>query len=114
MSKDSAYLRDILDSARAVRSYLAGVSREQFEANSEKQDAVIRRYAVMGEAARHVSPAALKALADLPWRQITGMRNILIHNYEDVDEATLWDTAQQDLPALILRLEGHLAQEPPP
>ena len=114
MSKDNAYLRDILDSARAIRSYLAGVSREQFEANMEKQDAVIRRYAVMGEAARHLSPAALKTLADLPWRQITGMRNILIHDYDDVDEATLWDTAQQDLPALILRLEAHLAQEPPP
>jgi uncharacterized protein with HEPN domain len=114
MSKDNAYLRDILDSARAIRSYLAGVSREQFEANSEKQDAVIRRYAVMGEAARHLSPAALKTLAELPWRQITGMRNILIHDYDDVDEATLWDTAQQDLPALILRLEAHLAQEPPP
>ena len=42
------------------------------------------------------------------------MRNILIHDYDDVDEATLWDTAQQDLPALILRLEAHLAQEPPP
>ncbi|MGH7968278.1 MAG: HepT-like ribonuclease domain-containing protein [Limisphaerales bacterium] len=103
-----------MDSARAIRSYLAGVSREQFEANSEKQDAVIRRYAVMGEAARHLSPAILKALGDLPWRQITGMRNILVHDYDDVDEATLWDTAQNDLPALILRLEAHLAQEPPP
>jgi uncharacterized protein with HEPN domain len=114
MSKDNAYLRDILDSARAIRSYLADVSREQFEANSEKQDAVIRRYAVMGEAARRLSPAALKTLADLPWRQITGMRNILIHGYDEVDEAALWDTAQQDLPALILRLEAYLAQEPPP
>jgi uncharacterized protein with HEPN domain len=89
MSKDNAYLRDILDSAHAIRSYLAGLSREQFEANSEKQDAVIRRYAVMGEAARHLSPTALNTLADLPWRQITGMRNILIHDYDDVDEATL-------------------------
>jgi uncharacterized protein with HEPN domain len=76
MSKDNAYLRDILDSARAIRSYLAGVSREQFEANSEKQDAVIRRYAVMGEAARHLSPPALKTLADLPWRQITGIKRL--------------------------------------
>jgi len=50
----------------------------------------------MGEAARHLSPVALKTLADLPWRQITGMRDILIHDYDDVDDATLWDTAQHD------------------
>jgi len=114
MSKDSAYLRDILDSARAIRNYLAGVSREQFEANLEKQDAVIRRYAIMGEAARRLSPSAVKALADLPWKQIMGMRNILIHDYDEVDEATLWDTAQNDLPGLIARLEAHLSRQPPP
>jgi uncharacterized protein with HEPN domain len=114
MSKDNAYLRDILDSARAIRGYLAGISQEQFEANLEKQDAVIRRYGIMGEAARRLSPAALKALADLPWKQITGMRNILIHDYDEVDETTLWHTAQNDLPALIVRLEMHLAQQPPP
>ncbi|MGA2663279.1 MAG: DUF86 domain-containing protein [Verrucomicrobiota bacterium] len=114
MSKDNAYLRDILDSARAIRGYLAGVSQEQFEANLEKQDAVIRRYAIMGEAARRLSPAALKALADLPWKQIRGMRNILIHDYDEVDETTLWHTAQSDLPALIIRLEMHLGQQPPP
>jgi uncharacterized protein with HEPN domain len=114
MSKDNAYLRDILDSAKAIRSYLAGLSREQFESNLEKQDAVIRRYALIGEAARRLSPAALKDLPDLPWRQITGMRNILIHDYDEVDETTLWDTAQNDLPGLILRLEAHLAQYPAP
>jgi uncharacterized protein with HEPN domain len=114
MSRDNAYLRDMLDSARAIRTYLTGVSREQFEADSEKQDAVIRRYAVIGEAARRLSAAGLQSLPDLPWRQITGMRNILIHDYDDVDAATLWDTAQADLPGLILRLETHLAQEPPP
>jgi uncharacterized protein with HEPN domain len=114
MSKDNAYLRDILDSARAICCYPAGVSQEQFEANLEKQDAVIRRYAIMGEAARRLSPAALKTLADLPWKQIRGMRNVLIHDYDEVDEATLWHTAQNDLPALIVRLEMHLAQQPPP
>ena len=43
-----------------------------------------------------------------------GMRNILIHDYDEVDETTLWDTAQNDLPALIVCLEAHLAQQPPP
>ncbi len=112
MLKDNAYLRDILDSARAIRSYLAGVTQAQFEQNQEKQDAVIRRYGVIGEAARRLSPAALKALPDIPWRHITGMRNILIHDYDDVDESTLWDTAQEDLPKLISQLEAYLTTQP--
>ena len=114
MSRDNAYLRDVLDSARAIQSYLLGLNRDLFEASQEKQDAVIRRYEIMGEAARHLSPEARVALPEIPWRLITGMRNILIHDYDDVDAGTLWDTAQADLPALILRLDSHLAQQPPP
>ena len=114
MSRDNAYLRDILDSARAIGRYLENVTRDQFEANAEKQDAVIRRFEIMGEAARHLSPASQQTLPDIPWRKITGMRNILIHDYDDVDEATLWDTAQNDLVDLIARLDAYLAQQPPP
>ncbi len=114
MSRDNAYLRDVLDSARAIGRYLEGVSRDQFEANSEKQDAFIRRFEIIGEAARHLSPEARQALSELPWRLVTGMRNILIHDYDDVDAGTLWDTAQADLPSLAARLEAYLSQHPPP
>ncbi len=114
MSRDNAYLRDILDSARAIQEYLQGVTREQFDTNEEKQDAVIRRFAIIGEAARRLSPQAQQALPDVPWRKVTGMRNILIHDYDDVDVLTLWDTAHDDLPALAARLDAYLAQQPPP
>ena len=114
MSRDNAYLRDVLDSARAIRGYLQGLERGQFEASQEKQDAVIRRFEIMGEAARHLSPEAKAALPQIPWRLITGMRNILIHDYDDVDAGTLWETAQSDLPALIQQLDSYLAKQPPP
>ena len=114
MSRDNAYLRDILNAARSIQGYLHGLERGFFEASQEKQDAVIRRFEVMGEAARHLSPEARSALPEIPWRLITGMRNILIHDYDDVDAATLWDTAQADLPALVQRLDSYLAQQPPP
>jgi uncharacterized protein with HEPN domain len=114
MPRDNAYLRDILDSARAIRQYLQGLTRAEFDTNEEKQDAVIRRYAIIGEAARRLSPQAQQALPEIPWRKVTGMRNILIHDYDDVDVGTLWDTAQDDLLKMITRLEAYLAQQPPP
>jgi uncharacterized protein with HEPN domain len=114
MSRDNAYLRDILDSARAIEQYLANVERDSFENNQEKQDAVIRRFEIMGEAARRLSPEARAALPGIPWRLVTGMRNILIHDYDDVDVMTLWETARHDLPRLVSRLDSYLAQQPPP
>lgn len=106
MSRDNAYLRDILNSARAIRTYLTGVQRQDLEQNAEKQDAVIRRFEIIGEAAHHLSPAARDALPEIPWRLVSGMRNILIHDYDDVDVQTLWDTSQHDLPTMITRLEA--------
>jgi uncharacterized protein with HEPN domain len=78
MSKDNAYLADILDSARIIRQHLAGMNREQFLADQRTQDAVVRRFEIIGEAARHLSPAALKALPDVPWNLMVGMRKLLI------------------------------------
>lgn len=115
MSRDNAYLRDILDSACVVRRYLDGLTREQFlmDSNLEKQDAVIRRFEIIGEAARHLSPEVQKTFPDIPWKLITGMRNILIHDYDDVNLNRVWQTAQEDLPSLIQKLEAYLAQHPP-
>lgn len=114
MSRDNAYLTDILNSARSIISYIQGMSQEQFEQNVEKQDAVIRRYAIIGEAAGRLSADTLKALPTLPWRQMTGMRNILVHDYDDVDDSTLWETARNDLPNLISEIEIYLSRQPRP
>lgn len=113
MSRDNAYLYDILDSAKMIQRYVAGLTQEQFQANSEKQDAVIRRFEIIGEAARHLSPEAQKQFPDIPWRLITGMRNILIHDYDDVDLGQVWRTIHGDLPGLISKLEAFLRNNPP-
>jgi uncharacterized protein with HEPN domain len=111
MSKDNAYLADILDSARIIQQHLAGMSREQFLADVRARDAVIRRFEIIGEAARHLSPAALKALPEVPWNLVVGMRNLLIHDYDDVDPKRVWTDSQNDLPPLIVRLEKHFAAQ---
>ena len=112
MSKDNAHLADILDSARIIQQHLVGMSRDQFLADLRTQDAVIRRFEIIGEAARHLSPAALKALPDVPWNLMVGMRNLLIHDYDDVDPKRVWTDSQEDLPPLIAKLASYLATQP--
>ena len=113
MSRDDTFLEDILNSARIIREYLSGVALESFLANTEKQDAVNRRFEIMGEATRHLSPSVRQALPEIPWTLMTGMRNILIHDYDEVDPKRVWETAQNDLPTLISRLEKYLADASP-
>ena len=77
MPRNNAYLEDILQSAKAIRRFLAGVSLEDFKTNEEKYEAVNRKFEIIGEAARRLSPEALKIFPEIPWKLITAMRNIL-------------------------------------
>lgn len=109
MSRDDAHLADLLDSARIIRRHLAGMTREQFLADLRTQDAVIRRFEIIGEAARRLSPATRAALPEIPWPLVVAMRNLLIHDYDDVEPERVWVDAQNDIPKLIARIENYLA-----
>jgi uncharacterized protein with HEPN domain len=85
MQRDAAYLRDILESARLAIAYAEGSDLEAFSRDTQLQDAVIRRMEVVGEAARRVSEETRDAHPALPWRQMIGMRNQMIHMYDGVD-----------------------------
>jgi uncharacterized protein with HEPN domain len=114
MRKNDAYLEDILQAARAIRRFTQGVSVEEFKANEEKYEAVNRKFEIIGEAARRLSPEIRSGFPQIPWKLITAMRNILIHHYDDVDLDVVWETVQRDLPALIDSLEAYLAAHLPP
>lgn len=105
MSRDNAYLLDILQAARLARSYVEGMTKPEFLANTQCQDAVIRRLEIIGEAARRLSDETRIALPELAWEAMVGMRNVLIHEYDDVDFSIVWDAIQGDLPPLIATLE---------
>lgn len=112
MSRDGAYLLDMLAAARLARSYVSGMTRDGFLADSLRQDAVVRRLEVIGEAARRVSAEGRAAYPCLPWHAMIGMRNLMIHEYDEVDPDVVWDTVDTQLPALIATLEASLKDTP--
>ncbi len=114
MRKDNAHLADMLEAAKAIQRFTGGVSLESFQANEEKYEAVNRKFEIIGEAARRLSPEGRNLFPEIPWRLLTAMRNNLIHDYDDVDLNVVWDTIQHDLPPLMVHLETYLAANPPP
>lgn len=101
MQRDRAYIQDIIDAARLAMSYLNKVTEEEFAHDTQIQDAVIRRIEIIGEAARRVSPELRGANPQIPWSEMIGMRNLMIHDYDDVDVHVVWNTVQKDLPQLL-------------
>lgn len=105
--KQHGLLRDILDSAKVIKAYLDGVSHTAFMQNSEKQDAVLRRFEIIGEAASRLASETKTLFPGLPFSQMRGMRNIIAHDYGDVDLDQAWRTASgPDLDVLIASLRS--------
>lgn len=105
MDRDLVCILDALGSAVAIRSYIEGVSRDEFLANAQLQDSVIRRIEIIGEAAGRLSSAFRERHPEIPWARIRGMRNRMIHGYEDIDMDIVWDTVEQHIPRLISQIE---------
>ena len=105
MRRDEAYLLDILIAARKARSFVEGISRAEFGQSDLHQSAVIRALEVMGEAGRQISDSTREAHPEIPWEQMSGMRNRLLHEYFRVNVQTVWDTVQNDLPDIIRLIE---------
>ncbi len=97
---DVALLRDILDAISQIESYLAWVSYTTFCETPLLQDGVMHRLEIIGEASRNLSDAFLEQHPDIPWQDIIGMRNRLVHAYFAVDLRAVWDTAMTDIPVL--------------
>ena len=104
MRRDPAYLLDILNSSVQAVEYLNESTLEEFLHETLRQDAVIRRIEIIGEAAGKISQEMIAAHPELPWREMKLMRNLLIHEYADVDIHEVWRTVKTDLPPLITAL----------
>ena len=105
MQRDLQFLLDMLQSAELIMSYTAQCSKDEFVENVQLQDSVIRRLLVIAEAARRVSESTRRTLLNISWQEINGMRNRLVHEYDDINLNILWDTIQTEIPTLIEELK---------
>ncbi len=103
-------LGEILDAIDLLRDYTEGLDFEAFAANIEKQDSVIRRLEVIGEAAKGVPDDVRAKHPAVPWRDIAGARDILIHEYFRVDLEMAWDMVRKDLPLLEAEVRSILQE----
>lgn len=109
MARDELlYLRHILDAINTIEDYLQGVDEKQFDSTRLLQDGVIRQIEIVGEAVRHISKDIRKTYPEVPWQDVAGMRDKLIHDYFGVDIEKVWLTAQEDLPVLKEQVIGIL------
>lgn len=97
---DVVYLHHIADAIQKVESYLNDIDENRFLNDSLIQDGVIRQLSIIGEAVKQLSPELRKQRGDIPWKDIAGMRDKLVHDYFGVDLQAVWDTATQDIPIL--------------
>jgi len=100
----------MLDAAKKALTFSAGLNFEDFKADELKQSAIIRQIEIIGEAASKVSKEAKKANPGIPWREIVGMRNRLIHHYFGVDVKLVWEALQKDLPQLVEQIKDMLSK----
>jgi uncharacterized protein with HEPN domain len=104
-------LRDILEAARLIASYTKDTTEIDFRRNIEKQDAVIRRIEIIGEATAHLTDTTRQAIRELPFRKMRGMRNVVAHDYANVDLKIIWEVATVHVPEICAVLEKFFARQ---
>ena len=103
------YLEDILDAITKVAKFIKGMTFDQFSADDKTAFAVIRALEIIGEAAKHIPEQVRNSYPKLPWREMTGIRDKLIHDYFGVNIKVVWKTATEDLPKLESEMRRILA-----
>ena len=94
------YIEHILDSIAKIEKYTESINVNEFIDNDLIQDGVIRNFEIIGEATKNLSNEFRKKYPNIPWKNISGMRDILIHDYLGIDLFAVWETIEQDLPSL--------------
>ena len=105
MLRDAAPLLDMLKAARLAVEFREGMEKRAFLYDPKTQSAVLHQLLILGEAGKRLSQEFREQHKEIPWKKIVGMRDKLIHEYDDVDLDEVWKTVRSDVPRLIKQLE---------
>ena len=114
MKKDKVYLKHILDALSNIEKFMRNVTKEEFFENIEKQYAILRGLEIIGEATKNLSRGLKRKYSEIPWKEIAGMRDKLIHEYFGVNLDLVWETIKKELPELkdqILKILSEIKEE---
>lgn len=109
MKKDKAYLKDVLDAISDIEVFIANINEAEFYKNKEKKYAVVRALEIIGEAAKNLSKEVRSKHKEIPWKDIAGMRDKLIHWYFGIKWELVWETVKNKIPELknqLLRISA--------
>lgn len=113
MWNDPALLLDMLQAAQKVLEYASGLDRPRFESSSRDQDAILRQLTILGEAAKGISGEFRSEHPEIPWRRIAGFRDVVVHQYFNVNIEEVWRIVREDVPSLIPLIEPLIPPKEP-
>lgn len=102
---DIGHLIDVVRAGKLIQQFAGEIDAESFRTSPLHQSAILHQFLVLGEATKRLSDRFKAQHADIPWREMAGIRDRLIHGYNDVNLDVVWDTATHDIRALLSHLE---------
>jgi uncharacterized protein with HEPN domain len=112
-NRDAAYMHDAIVAGNGIPTFLAGISYESHVANDLVRLAVERELTIIGEATKRTSATFRTAHPDIPWSKIIGLRNVLMHEYDEIDNHRIFIIATELVPKLVAQLTALLPPIPP-
>ena len=114
MTRDlQVYIEDILESLKLIADYVRDIDEDEFYNNIQIQDAVIRRFEIIGEATKQVPQNFRSQYPHIPWRKMAGLRDVLIHHYFGVNVERVWKMIKNDLDKIKKDVSELISELPP-
>jgi uncharacterized protein with HEPN domain len=111
-NRDAASIWDMVQAIRRIQEFTAGLSFDDYQASILIQSAVERQLEILGEAAARVSETLRQTYPEIHWRRTVGLRNIIIHRYDEIQQDIIWNIITTELATLLTQLQPLLPPLP--